>query len=125
MIESSCHCGAVRFEIDQPPEMLTECNCSLCRRIGGLWAYYHPDQVRVTGETVAYVQGDRTLETHHCPSCGCTTHWQALDAKSTRMGVNARLMAPEVLVGVTVRKLDGAGTWEVLGEYTFGTLPTS
>ncbi len=125
MIEASCHCGAVRLAIDQPPQMLTECNCSLCRRLGGLWAYYHPDQVRVTGETVAYVQGDRTLQTHHCPSCGCTTHWRALDPNSTRMGVNTRLMAPQVLAGVTVRKLDGADTWEVLGEYTFETLPAA
>lgn len=125
MIEASCHCGAVRFEVDQPPKAVTDCNCSLCRRLGGLWAYYHPDQVRVTGQTVAYVQGDRTLQTHHCPSCGCTTHWQGLDANSTRMGVNTRLMAPQVLAGVTVRKLDGADTWEVLGEYTFGALPTA
>ncbi len=121
MIEASCHCGAVRMEVARAPEQLTSCNCSLCRRIGGLWAYYHPDQVRrVAGETVAYVQGDRTLATHHCPVCGCTTHWQSLDPTAQRMGVNVRLMAPEVIAGLRVIKLDGADSWAVLGEYSFG-----
>jgi len=74
MIEASCHCGSVRLEVDDTPETVTDCNCSLCRRLGGLWAYYHPDQVRrVAGETVAYVQGDRT------------THWHSLDANYERM----------------------------------------
>ncbi len=121
MIEASCHCGSVRYEVDHAPETLTDCNCSLCRRVGGLWAYYHPDRVRVTGETVAYVQGDRTLATHHCPRCGCTTHWQSLDAQYERMGVNARMMPPQVLAGLRVLRLDGAGEWAVLGEYRLGS----
>ena len=121
MIEATCHCGAIRLQIDLPPEVLTDCNCSLCRRLGGLWAYYRPEQVRrVSGATIGYVQGDRTLETHHCPTCGCTTHWQSLDATYERMGVNVRMMPPQALAGVLVRKLDGADTWQVLGEYHFG-----
>jgi hypothetical protein len=32
------------------------------------------------------------------------------------MGVNARLMAPEVLATTRVRRLDGAKTWEYLDE---------
>ena len=126
MIEATCHCGAVRIEVDDPPGEVTDCNCSMCRRIAGLWAYYHPSRVRhVAGETVAYVQGDRTLETRHCPRCGCTTHWTSLDATTERMGVNARLMPPQVLAGTRVRKIDGAGEWEVLGHYTFGALPSA
>ena len=69
MIEASCHCGAVRIEVEVPPAQLTACNCSLCRRLGTLWAYYRPDQVRImqgAGTTVPYIQGDRTLAVHHC-----------------------------------------------------------
>jgi len=47
MIRASCHCGAVRLEIDAPPSEVTECNCSICRRYGVLWAYYTPEQVRL------------------------------------------------------------------------------
>jgi hypothetical protein len=47
MIKASCHCGTVRLEIDAPLTEVTECNCSICRRYGVLWAYYTPDRVRV------------------------------------------------------------------------------
>jgi hypothetical protein len=106
---------SVRIEVDDAPELVTDCNCSLCHRKGALWAYYHPTKVRhVAGETVAYVQGDRALETHRCPRCGCTTHWTSIDPKYERMGVNSRLMPPQVLAGMRVKRFDGAGDWEIL-----------
>jgi hypothetical protein len=56
MIESSCHCGAVKLEIAVAPETVTECNCSICRRYGVLWAYYAPSQVRIgAGPTDIYM----------------------------------------------------------------------
>ena len=65
--------------------------------------------------TVAYVWGDRMIEFHHCRSCGCTTHWSSVDkVDADRMGVNARLMAPEDLAGVPVRRFDGASSWSFL-----------
>jgi len=39
MLEGSCHCGAVRLTLPSPPEVATQCNCSLCRRIGSPWVY--------------------------------------------------------------------------------------
>jgi hypothetical protein len=33
----SCHCGAIRFEVDAPEEIeASECNCSMCSRAGFL-----------------------------------------------------------------------------------------
>jgi hypothetical protein len=115
-MEASCHCGAVRIEVEVPPAQLTSCNCSLCRRYGTLWAYYRPAQVRIVqgaGTTVAYVQGERTLAAHHCPTCGCVTHWASLTG-ADRMAVNARLMDERDIEGVRVRRLDGASTWAYL-----------
>ncbi len=115
MVEGSCLCGAVTYEVESAPEAVTSCNCSSCRRTGGLWAYYRPDQVRVSGETVGFtrsVDGDPPmLTTHHCPICGCLTHWSPLIPGSDRMAVNARLMDPEVLAAARVRQFDGAVTW--------------
>ena len=114
MITASCHCGAVRFEIADAPAEVTDCNCSVCRRYGTLWAYYRSDQVRLLGPaeaTFAYSWDDRSLEFHHCRTCGCTTHWRGIiPARADRMGVNARLMEPEVLAAARVRRLDGAVT---------------
>ena len=46
MLFATCHCGAVGVEIPGPPQAVTNCNCSICRRLGALWAYYPAGQVR-------------------------------------------------------------------------------
>jgi hypothetical protein len=116
MIRGSCHCGAVAIEIDveSGPTELTSCNCSICRRLGGLWSYYTPAQVRVAGPTVTYRWGDKTLNLHHCPTCGCTTHWSPVDPALQRMGVNARLFDPAIVAAARIRRFDGADTWKFL-----------
>jgi hypothetical protein len=114
MIEGSCHCGAVKIEVPTAPTQLTSCNCSICRRLGTLWTYHPPAQVRVTGKTETYVWGDRMLELHRCVVCGCPTHWRAFDPAYERMGINARLLDPAVIKDVRIRRIDGADTWEWL-----------
>ena len=115
MFEGTCHCGAVTIELPSAPEKATSCNCSLCRRLGGLWAYYEFGTVRITGHpenTQEYIQGDKTLRTMRCATCGCTTHWEPLDTQMyPRMGVNIRNFEPEVIGDVRIRLLDGADTW--------------
>lgn len=118
-VEGTCHCGGVTIAVDRAPTEVTSCNCSICRRLGALWAYYHPKVVHVVGTTVGYQSGDRMLELHHCPTCACTTHWRPLPdrAPPDRMGINVRLMAPEVVAAAHVKRVDGASdTWAVLDE---------
>ena len=115
MLTGTCHCGAVRVEVPFAPTSLTSCNCSLCRRLGGLWAYYPASAVVVHGhpqETQEYVQGDRTLRTVRCKTCGCTTHWEPVERKSdSRFGVNMRNFEPALLQNAELKLLDGATTW--------------
>ena len=109
MIESSCICGAVRLAITRAPDEVTDCNCTLCRCYGALWAYYSPRDVTIPGGlTDTYMRGAKLIEFHRCKICGCVTHWSPVDKTHDRMGVNARLMAPEVLGAATVKMLDGA-----------------
>lgn len=117
MIAGSCHCGAVRFELNAAPEWLTRCNCSVCRRTNGLWAHVDVDQVVLAfepGATTAYIWGDKTLEFHHCRTCGCYTHWSDVDPAGRRMAVNCRMAAPEDIAGIRIRNFDGAETWAFL-----------
>jgi len=116
MVEGSCHCGAVRVEVAKPAEEVKECNCSICRRTGGILAYYSPKEVRVSGPTDVYMWGDRELEFHRCKVCGNFTHWSAVDKSYDRMGVNARLMPADFLKGARILQFDGADTWTVTGE---------
>ena len=119
MIEASCHCGAVKLEIQDSPLNVTECNCSICRRYGVLWAYYSPAHVRIVAKdsaTEAYLWGEKSIEFRRCRNCGCVTHWAAAAQPADRMGVNARLMAPEILAAAQRRRLDGADTWKYVDE---------
>ena len=91
-VSGSCHCGAVRLRVPRVPEWVGSCNCSLCTKTGWLVAYYPDEAVSVEGETIAYVWGDRMIGIHHCPVCGCGTHWKTLGEDFGRMGVHARML---------------------------------
>jgi hypothetical protein len=114
LIESSCVCGAVRLAITRAPDELVDCNCSICRRYGALWAYYPLKDVIVPGGlTDTFMRGPKKIEFHRCKICGSVTHWSPT-TKRDEMGVNARLMEPEVVVRARMRHLDGANTWKYL-----------
>jgi hypothetical protein len=96
-VAGSCHCGAVKIAVPSAPEWVASCNCSFCRKIGSLVAYY-PDGgpenggVRVEGETVPYIWGDEMISQHHCPKCGAFTDWRSTGESYGKVGVNARLL---------------------------------
>lgn len=115
MLEASCHCGAIRIQVPAAPEFIVDCNCSICRRNGALWAFYNNDVVKIQGHpenTTAYIWGPRTICTMHCKHCGCATHWENIDAAvDSRAGVNTRNFDPATMQGIRVRRFDGADTW--------------
>jgi hypothetical protein len=113
MVEASCHCGAVRISVSTPPTEVTSCNCSICRRLGSLWAYYDPADVEIIGDTAQYIWGDRMLALHHCQTCGCTTHWTPIgETRTDRMGVDTCYCAPRVRGrGLLRRTLFEAKRW--------------
>jgi hypothetical protein len=119
MLTGTCHCGAIRIDVPRSPTELTNCNCSLCRRVGALWAYYDVAEVTVHGHpehTEGWIQGDRTLSTVRCRTCGCVTHWEPIgELPGTRMGVNMRQFDPAEVGKVRIRLFDGAESWKTVG----------
>ena len=110
-IDASCDCGAVRLQIARAPEEVTDCNCTLCRRYGTLWAYYSPKDVQTpAGVTEIYKRNQKMIEFHRCKNCGCVTHWAAVYKGYDRMAINARLLAPEVLARARIHHFDGANS---------------
>ena len=118
MISGSCHCGSIQFELRQAPPWLTRCNCTYCARAGGLWAHDASDQIELryaADAVVRYIWGDKTLAFVSCKSCGCTTHWEPLDAEpDARMAVNFNMVDPKHIAGLRIRHFDGAETWQYL-----------
>ncbi len=116
-VTATCHCGAISIEMDEAPESVTACNCSICRRYGALWAYSHPSKVRLIpsdAPTDTYQCHQKTQHFHRCRTCGCITHWASIDPHDDTTGVNARLLPPDVLGRARLRHLDGADTWDYL-----------
>jgi hypothetical protein len=115
MLSATCHCGALRIEIPEPPTEITNCDCSICRRLGVLWAYYAVETVAVQGhpeKSDTDVPGDRTLRVVRCKTRGCTSHWEPLEPKPDAvLGVNIRNFDPQAIWNVRMRLLDGASTW--------------
>jgi hypothetical protein len=107
MLHASCHCGRVRLEIARRPRTLTECNCSICRRYGAQWAYYARKSVAVhcgPDALGAYLFRTGTFQYYRC---GCVTHYARVNTSNNeRIAVNARMMDPDDLAGIPVRRLD-------------------
>lgn len=118
MYTASCHCGAIKIEMDEQPQSLTQCTCSICHRLGARWAYYTRRQVRVRGLAESgsyYLWGDKRIEFYHCKKCGCATHYESIEKEDdSRIAVNARMMRPGDVENVPLKTFDGADTWEFL-----------
>lgn len=69
----SCHCGAVRFEIDTDFPELTTCDCSICRRKNALMVKVHEDQFRLLAGSDALTEyrfHTHTARHFFCKVCG-------------------------------------------------------
>ena len=116
MIRAACHCGAVRFEIEGPPEWVLDCNCTVCRRYGALWTYFREpggqDRLLLKpdpGATDAYRWLEGDLAFRHCKGCGCVTHITAgPDDPPFIFAVNTRMMAGLDPAAVRIRRIDNS-----------------
>ncbi len=118
VIKGACHCGDIQFELSRKPEWLTSCNCSICVKLGAIWAHDEASSITLIYEsdtTSTYIWGDKTLAFHTCKTCGCTTHWENLDStKYSRIGVNFRMCSEQDISQYRVRTWDGAKSNEYL-----------
>ncbi len=69
----SCHCKAVRFEIDANIDHVRVCDCSICSRRGALIFRVPADAFRLLtplDELSVYRWGSRTAADYFCSVCG-------------------------------------------------------
>lgn len=121
-IQGSCLCEAVQLGAARMPRQVTQCNCSVCRRYGTLWAYYPRSAVSITaarGELEEFGRRPRGLKFVRCRTCGCVVCWDGRSKEpDRRIGINMRLFDHAVMAAVPVKVLDGDKTWRVLGAYS-------
>ncbi len=113
--EGSCHCGRIAFTLstDAPISEAMDCNCSLCRRRGGLLWFGPRDALSL--QTPAEGQGEYRFNHHHiahhfCPDCGIAPYSEAVDPRSGQLmaAVNLRCVPALDLATLKINAFDGA-----------------
>lgn len=107
----SCHCGAVRFEIDSEFSELTTCDCSICRRKNALMVKVHESRFRLlagTEQLRSYQFHTRTAVHHFCGVCGIYP-FHRKRVTPDHYGVNVHCLEGFDRAGIPVRATVGAG----------------
>ena len=76
LYSGSCHCGAVRYEINAVINRVTECNCSICTKKGVLHHRVTAENFRLLSDESqlgTYQFGSKIAKHHFCKVCGIHT----------------------------------------------------
>ena len=105
----SCHCGAVKFEIDTEIIELTMCDCSLCRKKNALMTAVHESQFKlVAGEDklTLYQWNTRVARHYFCSVCGIYP-FHRKRSMPDHYGINVHCLAGFDPSTVKLRHADG------------------
>ncbi len=100
----SCHCGAVAFTAEVDPSTATKCNCSICTKLGAVWAF--APKAKFALKSGEFEQGDyqfnkMKLHHHFCSACGIESYAEGTGPDgSPTVAINLRCVE-----GVDVDKL--------------------
>ncbi len=62
MVQGSCLCGAVKFELSPEPTVMGTCHCSRCRKAGAGTVVF------IEKDSLTWVQGKEHVATHQPPA---------------------------------------------------------
>ena len=118
--QGSCHCRAVRFEVDVDLSLGTgQCNCSICWKRASWTVIVKPAAFRLLSgaESLQGLRPKPEGTTQLCVVCGLTpfSRGDLPQVGGEYCSVNVRCLDGVNLSGVTVRYVDGAhDTWALL-----------
>lgn len=111
--KGSCHCGAVRFEVEAPEEVEVErCNCSICRMSGYLHLILPQENFkRLTDESMlaCYTFNSGVAKHMFCKNCGIKAYYIPR-SNPDGVDVNVNCLSPEPK-RITIVEFDGQN-WE-------------
>jgi len=106
----SCHCGAIRFEIETDFPELTMCDCSICRRKNALMVKVQESSFRLLSGKDAlaeYQFHTRTARHDFCSICGIYP-FHSKRVTPDFFGVNVHCLEDFDPTGIPVRQAIGA-----------------
>jgi len=110
-LQGSCHCGAVRFEIESDFPELTTCDCSICRRKNAVMVKVHESAFTLlAGESAlkSYRFHTHTATHYFCATCGIYP-FHRKRVTPDHFGVNVFCLEGFDAAGIPVRATVGAG----------------
>ena len=106
-----CHCGRIAYRVEGTIEQVVDCNCSLCRKRGGL-LWFVP-RTALTLKTPdadygTYHFNRGKIDHHFCRECGISPFSEGTNADGTAMAcVNVRCLDGVDLATVRIVPVDG------------------
>ncbi|UJR79148.1 Glutathione-dependent formaldehyde-activating enzyme [Sandaracinus amylolyticus] len=112
MHQGSCHCGNIAFEVEGTIDRVIDCNCSMCRRRGGLLWFVPRGALRLTTPESAlstYTFNKHAIQHHFCAKCGIAPFGDGTGPDGSKMAaVNVRCLPEVDLASLNVMHVDGA-----------------
>ena len=111
--QGSCHCGGIAFEVEGDIAEATDCNCSLCRRRGGLlWFAPRESLVLKTPDSglSTYTFNKHHIQHRFCAQCGVAVFGEAAHpvTGAQMVAVNVRCLPDVDLASLKITPFDGA-----------------
>lgn len=109
----SCHCGRIAFTVEGEIATAADCNCSLCRRRGGLLAFFPHAAFHLEtpeADVATYTFNTHAIRHHFCPVCGVAPYSEGMNPKTgaAMAVVNLRCLDDVELSTLRVVAFDGA-----------------
>jgi len=108
--KGSCHCGAIAFEVEGELKEVTDCNCSICSRLGHLMWFVPRSALRLLtpeANLAAYTFGTGTIKHQFCPKCGVHPFGEGIDPVHAMAAINVRCLEGVDLSTLPVKHFDG------------------
>lgn len=107
----SCHCGAVSYDIALDLAGAIKCNCSICSRLGAVWAFAPRSALTLKSgnrELTDYQFGKKRLRHRRCTTCGIETFAEGTMPDGTAtVGINLRCIDGMDVDKLPARPFDG------------------
>ena len=109
----SCHCGRIAFTLEGEVKEAMDCNCSMCRRRGGLLAFFPREALVLTSKEGVYCTyrfNKEHIAHHFCLTCGISPFSEAIHPKTgmPTAAVNVRCLPDVDLAVLDIKQVDGA-----------------
>lgn len=85
--EGGCFCGAIRYEAEGDPGVVTHCHCLHCRRTSGApfvtWVEFPAERFSFTRGTPQSFESRPGVTRTFCPSCGTPLTYRLAETPGT------------------------------------------